>query len=114
MNSGSASSSCVVRMFQAYCASSLSSGMSRNSASSSVPVTARVQPIHRPPARKANSTTNMVATMISMAGYASRRASFGNRTGAHAEILERQAQARRKEPADELHREHDDTEAYEG
>ena len=68
MNSGSASSSWVVRMFQAYCASSLSSGMSRNSASSTVPVTASVQPIHRPPARKANSTTNMVTTMISMAG----------------------------------------------
>ena len=68
MNSGSASSSWVVRMFQAYCAKSLSSGMSRNSASRIVPVTASVQPIHRPPARKANSTTNMVTTMISMAG----------------------------------------------
>ena len=69
MNSGSASSSCVVRMFQAYCARSLSSGMSRNSASRTVPVTASVQPIHRPPARKANSTTNMVTMTISMTGY---------------------------------------------
>ncbi len=34
MNSGSASSSCVVRMFQAYCGSSLSSGIERNIASS--------------------------------------------------------------------------------
>ena len=67
MNSGRASSSWVVRMFQVYCASSLSSGMSRKIASRTVPVTASVQPIHRPPARKANSTTNMVMTISSIA-----------------------------------------------
>ena len=53
-------------MFQVYCATSLSSGMSRNSASRIVPVTARVQPIHSPPARKLNRTTNIVTTTISM------------------------------------------------
>jgi hypothetical protein len=68
MNSGNASSSCVVRIFHAYCASSLSSGMSRNSASRIVPVTARVQPIHMPPARNVNSTTNMTMTTISISG----------------------------------------------
>src|SRR5712672_3287182 len=111
MNSGRASSSWVVRMFQAYCASSLSSGMSRNSASSTVPVTAKVQPIHRPPARKANSTTNMVTTMISMAGYALHPASFSDRTGAHAEIFQRQAERGLKEAGDELDRQQDDAEA---
>ena len=69
MNSGSASNSWVVRMFQAYCASSLSSGMSRKMPSRIVPVTASVQPIHSPPARKANSTTNMVSTIASIAVY---------------------------------------------
>src|SRR5215204_25803 len=38
MNSGSAKSSWVVRMFQAYCGSSLSSGMLRNSPSIRVPL----------------------------------------------------------------------------
>src|SRR5258705_12391636 len=114
MNSGSASSSCVVRMFHAYWAKSLSSGMSRNSARRIVPVTASVQPIHRPPARKANSTTNMVTTMISTAGYASRRASFGDRTGTHVEILERQAEGGLKEAGHDLHRQKHDAEAHEG
>src|SRR5713226_8034549 len=114
MNSGRASSSCVVRMFQAYCARSLSSGMSRKSASRTVPVTARVQPIHRPPARKANSTTNMVTTMISTAGYALHPESFGDFTGSHVDVLERQAESGLEEPGHELHGQQNDAEADEG
>ena len=91
MNSGSASSSCVVRMFQAYCARSLSRGISRNTASKTVPVTASVQPIHRPPARKANSTTNMTMTISSISAYES-PGSFGDRCRAHVEVLQRQAE----------------------
>src|SRR5215510_9387665 len=106
MNNGSASNSCVVRMFQAYCASSLSRGMSRNTASSTVPVTASVQPIHRPPARKASSTTNMTMTISSIFGYGLARiiprASFGDRGRAHAEILQWQAQRGLEEARDEL------------
>ena len=101
MNSGSASSSCVVRMFQAYCARSLSSGMSRKIASSTVPVTASVQPIHRPPARKANSTTNMTMTISSITAYRA-PGSFGDRCRAHAEILQRQAEQGLEEARHEL------------
>src|SRR5215475_5895787 len=97
-------------MFQAYCARSLSSGISRKIASRTVPVTASVQPIHRPPARKANSTTNMVRTMISMADRPSRPASFGDRARAHAEILQRQAQRSLKKASHELDRQQDNAE----
>src|SRR3954468_6856533 len=113
MNSGSARSSCVVRMFQAYCATSLSSGMSRKSASRTVPVAASVQPIHRPPARKANSTTNMVTTTISMGGQVPCAPSLGDGAGTHADILEGQAQHRLQEPGGELNREKHDSEGHE-
>jgi hypothetical protein len=63
MKSGRASSSCVVRMFQAYCGRSLSSGMLRKRPSSRVPVIANVRPIQMPPASAEKSTPNMVRTM---------------------------------------------------
>lgn len=91
MNSGRASSSCVVRMFQVYWASSLSRGMSRKIASSTVPVTAGVQPIHQAARQEANSTTNMVRTTSSI-GYQLARKLLSDRTGAHVEVLERQAE----------------------
>src|SRR5215813_11018875 len=111
MNSGSASSSCVVRMFQAYCARSLSSGMSLNTASSTVPVTASVQPIHRPPARKANSTTNMTRTMASIVPRR-RRSLFGDRGRAHAKILQRQTKGGLAEARHELENEQADAEGH--
>src|SRR5215204_5143535 len=64
MNSGSAKSSWVVRMFQAYCGSSLSSGMLRNSPSIRVPVMASVSPIQMPPASAVNSTPNIETTIV--------------------------------------------------
>ena len=64
MNIGSASSSCVVRMFQAYCASSLSSGMSRKIASITAPVAPRVSPIQMPPASAENRIANIVPTTV--------------------------------------------------
>src|SRR6185436_14792578 len=99
-------------MFQAYCASSLSSGISRNSASRIVPVAASVQPIHRPPARKANSTTNMVRTTSRMTR--ARPESFGDFAGAHAEILQRQAERGLQEAGEELDHQQDDAEGDEG
>ena len=63
MNIGSASSSCVVRMFQAYCASSLSSGMLRKIASSTAPVAPSVSPIQMPPASAENRIANIVPVM---------------------------------------------------
>ena len=84
MNSGSARSSWVVRMFQAYCGSSLSSGMLRNSPSISVPVMASVSPIQMPPASAANSTPNIEKTIVPTRLF--------DRRGAHGVVLERQAE----------------------
>ena len=112
MNSGSASSSWVVKMFQVYCASSLSSGMSRKMASRIVPVAASVQPIHKPPARKANSTTNMVITTISMQSEPTTLASFGARAGTHVEVLQRQAGRRLQEAGNELQHQQTDAERH--
>jgi hypothetical protein len=64
MKSGRATSSEVVRMFHAYCGSSLSSGIDRNAQSRLKAVSMSVSPIHRPPARAMNSTPNSVATML--------------------------------------------------
>src|SRR3954452_18850568 len=94
MNSGNASSSCVVKMFQAYCGSSLSSGIERNIASSNVAVSASVRPIQTPHARSANriaksATTSMV--MESGVRWLARGRSFDGR-GLHAVILQRQAE----------------------
>ena len=67
MNIGSASSSCVVRMFQAYWASSLSSGMLRNSASMIAPVAPSVSPIQMPPASAENRIANIVPVIAPIA-----------------------------------------------
>src|SRR3954469_5306727 len=105
MNSGSARSSCVVRMFQAYCGKSLSRGMLRNSPSSSVPVIASVSPIQMPPASAANSTPNIERTIVATP--------LLDRRGAHGVILERQAEngadrARHELEGEENHAEGDD------
>src|SRR5215203_3302072 len=104
MNSGSAKSSWVVRMFQAYCGSSLSSGMLRNSPSIRVPVMASVSPIQMPPASAANSTPNIETTIAPTRLF--------DRRGAHGVILERQPEngahrARRELQREEQHAEGD-------
>ena len=67
MKSGSAKSSCVVRMFQAYCERSLSSGISLKTASINAPVMPSVRPIQTPPASSANRIANMARVIVSMA-----------------------------------------------
>src|SRR5216683_7409414 len=112
MNSGNANSSCVVRMFQAYCGSSLSSGIERNIASSKVAVIVSVSPIHSPPASRTNRIANRLTTSR-VIGFAVRRQewrlwqgarSFDGR-GLHADIFERQPERGLDGPRQELQRE---------
>src|SRR5438874_3459390 len=116
MNSGSASSSCVVKMFQAYCGKSLSSGIERNIASSSVAVSASVRPIHKPAANSANRITNRATTsMVMESGIRSqaRARSFDGR-GLHAVVLQRQAEHRLDRAREELEREQQHAEGDDG
>jgi hypothetical protein len=92
-----------------YCAISLSSGMSRKPNSSMVPVTASARPIHSPARRQAEQDDEHGEDFDFMRA-SDGSARDGNRysatdwTGAHAEVLERQAQAGPEEPRDELQR----------
>src|SRR5882724_669136 len=112
MNSGNANSSCVVRMFQAYCGSSLSRGIERNIASSRVAVIAKVSPIHKPAASKTNRMTNRLTTSM-VIGFAVRmrewlswsRACSFYRRGPHAMVFERQAERGLDGPCQQLQRE---------
>src|SRR5262249_44677915 len=97
MNIGRASSSCVVRMFHAYWASSLSSGMLRNSASSTAPVAPSVSPIQMPPASAENRIANIVPVTVPIVALFHRRR-------LDAVILERQAEQRLNGAREELQR----------
>ena len=108
MNSGRASSSCVVRMFQAYWGSSLSSGMLRKSASISVPVMASVQPDPHAAGEQAEQDPNMATTMIS-----NRRVRPGHSTTRcrpACAVLERQAEQRLDQARQELQGQQDHAE----
>src|SRR5438445_1047697 len=123
MNSGRANSSCVVRMFQAYCGSSLSSGIERNIASSKVAVSARVKPIQRPPASSANRMANRLTTSMLMKLAFQRQErrrwpslcawSFDGRS-LHAMIFERQPERRLDGARQELQRQQQHPEGDDG
>src|SRR5437588_1481020 len=121
MNNGRARSSCVVRMFQAYCGSSFSSGIDRNIASSKVAVSASVSPIQRPPASNANRMTNRLTTSTVIGCGVRRREwrlwwrarSFDGR-GLHAMIFERQPERRLNGARQELKREQQHPEGDDG
>src|SRR5258708_6392131 len=123
MNSGSARSSCVVRMFQAYCGSSRSIGTSRKRASSVTPVRPRVRPIQSPPASRPNSRANIVTTTTSMTaseveppsvrggGQGSRKDGLLRyRRHAHRGILELEPPDRLDQAGEELRRQQQEAE----
>src|ERR1044071_8177900 len=103
MNIGSASSSCVVRMFQAYCASSLARGIVRNSAGITAPVAPSVSPIQMPPASAENRIANMVPVTVPM-GLRYSYSWLFHRRGLDAVIFQRQAEQRLDGAREELQR----------